>query len=221
MSPDGRALYAGTSNGQVLVFSRNIATGALTYLAKRGPVGSSFATVRTVASPDSEHVYLSMGYPTTSLLYTRGSLLQAFDTTAQTNRGALGSPSSLAAVAAGRAVWLEPTATGVANVKLYDAAANTVTPVNGVAHKLALSSQAIVLAVPPSTTGYDGLALVPTSAPGGAPEPVGTEAIEIGATDVCEGGSKEGSSCVTGGDCPGGACGDRRRDQHRRIRLRG
>ncbi len=206
MSPDGRALYAGTTNGQLVVFSRNIASGALTYLAKRGPVTTALAPVRTVTSRDSEHVYLALGYLSTSLLYTRSSLLQAFDTTTQTNRSALGTPSTLAAAGAGRAAWLEPTGAGDANVNLYDAAANTVTAVKAAAHKLALSSQAIVLAVPP-TTGYDGLALVPTSAPGGAPEPVGTEAIEIGATDVCEGGRQGRLGLRHGGDCPGGACG--------------
>ena len=215
VSPDGKALYAGTSQGRVIVFVRNTTTGALTLLGLRGPVTTSFQTVRTVASPDSEHVYLSLGRETTARLYTRSSLLQAFDAGTQTNRSGLGTASTLAAVSTGRAVWLEPTTSGLANVKLFNAATNAITPVNGVSRKLALSSKAIVLAVPQTITGDvdgdgsindDALVLLSTSAPGGPQQIVAADAIELGATDVCEGGSNAGAACVADGTCPGGAC---------------
>jgi Lactonase, 7-bladed beta-propeller len=218
VSPDGLGLYAGTTNGQTVVFARNTATGALSLVSVRGPVVASFSTPRMAISPDSEHVYLALGSLTTSVEFGRTSALQAFDASTQTDRSALGTPSQLAAVAAGRAAWLEPAGDGFATVKLYDAAANSVAPVPGAtARRLALSSRAIVLAVPQSIVGDvdndgsindDAVALVSTTAPGdGIATVLGTDAIELGATDVCEGGSKDGQACATDSQCPGGACG--------------
>ncbi|MBM4267662.1 MAG: hypothetical protein FJ144_13790, partial [Deltaproteobacteria bacterium] len=225
VSPDGIALYTVNSQAQIAAFDRNTATGTLAFNRFLGGGFVGLANVGLAISPDSEHVYVQNGDQDSGEVYARESALQAFDTaTGELRPGLAGAPSAakLASVASGRAAFIRPsTAFGTLfpSVSLYEAASDALVALDDAsafANKLALSSQIMALAAPENLTAGDAdgdgtlaedtLVVTSLAAPASPPEIVGVDALDVGATDVCSGGSADGDACDDGGDCPGGTC---------------
>ncbi len=219
ISPDQQAVYVSTNQGQLAVFARNDATGALTFVETVGtPVAGPLAGSELAISPDGEHVYQQFEGTAPMRLYERKNRVHAFDAALGGNQPELGAPESgLAAAAAGRVAFLDPEQR---TVTLYDAVTKQTT--TGVAdgvgdvRRVALSAQILALSVPEASLGKDGnddgdllddvLVVVPTSDPTGKPTIVPAEATDVGATDVCAGGTSAGAACTTDADCAGGKC---------------
>jgi len=225
VSPDGIGLYTTESSGQVAAFDRNTASGLLIFNRVRGGGFPTLASAGLAISPDSEHVYTQYDFQGTGEVYARDGDLRAFDVaTGATRPGidALNSASSLASVRSGRAAWIAQSqafGTLFPAVTLYDAASDAVLPLeaaSGFANKLALSSQILALAAPEGlvvgnadgdgVTSEDTLVVVSLANSAAPPTIVGADAIEVGATDVCAGGSAAGSACDEAADCPGSSC---------------
>jgi len=225
VSPDGLALYATNAFGEIAVFDRNTATGVLAFNRARGGGFVGLATAGLTISPDSEHVYVQYDFQDGGDVYTRESRLRALDVATGTTRpeiDALPAPAKLASVRGGWAAWIRP---GVAfgtlfpAVSLYDTTTGTfpsIDSASGFANKLVLSSQILALAAPENLVvgdadgdgngGEDTLVVASLANPTAPPTIVGADAIEIGATDVCSGGTASGNPCSGAGDCPGGTC---------------
>ena len=224
VSPDGHALVVSNASSQVVVFDRNTATGALIINQQAGSGPTGLATANLAISPDSEHVYLEKNNQDSGDVFTRPSRLRAFDaSTGQTRPGldSLNTRTNMVSVAAGRAAYLEPVnlfGSEFTLVGLYDAATDTsqsLDSLTAIADRLALSSQILAVAAPESRVGdadgdgntsEDTLLVVPTANPNAAPTIVGVDALDLGATDICEGGTNAGDACVTSADCAGGSC---------------
>jgi len=224
VSPDGTGLYFVNSAAQVVALDRNTSTGLLTFNRRTGGGFSGLASVGLAISPDSEHVYVQSGNLGSGRLFARDSRLRAFDTTTGLTRAGLDATvgSKLASVANGRAAFIRPGeafGTLFPEVKLYDAASDALVGLDsasGFANKLAISSQILALAAPEglvvgnadgdSIVGEDTLVVASLANPSAPPTLVGVDALEIGATDVCAGGSAAGSPCDEAADCPGSSC---------------
>lgn len=77
-SSDGKHVYAGTSAGRVIVFSRNATTGALTHVETEDDAASAsrhFGFVRDLAiSPDGEFVYVACDAEDAIVQFARNSI---------------------------------------------------------------------------------------------------------------------------------------------------
>jgi len=211
VSPDGKAIYTATSGVQptvVSVFARNTTTGDVTFV---GSSSNNFVSQQDLAmSPDSEHLYLG------GWALARMSELRAFDASTQTDRPGLNASTHLAVTAAGRVAYGSIASSGFPAVNLYEAATDTTVtlPVLDAftvidTSRLALSSQAVVFPEVSFLQAVAGVGVQSTAPPytqqlAPLPSLVPTD---VGATDVCEGGTKAGDACTTDQDCPAGACG--------------
>lgn len=207
LSPDGRALYI-TNGSQVTAFARNTNTGGLSFVANINDPSQFFA-IDAVVSPDSEHLY-AQDAQGRGARYSRASRLRAFDSAARADASNVNEGTNLAAVADGRAAWMQQAyPLSAAYVRLYDSRDDTtVTLTSGFDYAdvsaLALSAKAVVFI---GTVTQPGVVVVSTTPPY-AEHPLDVPAIDIGATDVCAGGPKDGEACTTNADCsPVGQCG--------------
>jgi hypothetical protein len=224
MSPDGRALYLlDQQSVNVRVYARNTSTGTLSFAGTSTGIvafGNYLPAVLTDAamSPDSEHLYeqgLSGGTTRVGARLARKGALQAFDATTQGNNPSINASTNMAAVTAGRVAWMGENLAGGATVNLYDVALNTTTELDGIdgsgpeKNKLALSAQAVVYTKPANPVfSLPARVVAASTAAPHAQQTINAQAVDIGATDVCEGGANDGDACTTDADClPGGACG--------------
>ncbi|MCC6765732.1 MAG: beta-propeller fold lactonase family protein, partial [Deltaproteobacteria bacterium] len=168
IAPDARTVYAGGDASGFAVFERVTPGGALSFVEAEDVNFLPFTPTRSLAmSPDSEHLYAFYDAAPNAYLYgwERNGRLRTFDTMTGMPRPGLGAePASLAAAAAGRAVFLSPEGnSGGTNrngdsdtddrlVYAYDAATDTVTQLTNVsafaADRVALSAQVLALEIP-------------------------------------------------------------------------
>jgi hypothetical protein len=210
VSPDGKAVYVATSGVQptvVQAYARNTSTGFPTF---GGSVNVNVNSQQDLAmSPDSEHLYLG------GSVLARMSELRTFDAATQTDRPGLNVSTHLAVTAAGRVAYSSVTPSSLPAVSLYEAGSDTAvvlplldsaTLINNT--KLALSAHAVVFGEASLLQGVVGAAVQSTTSPYSQQlVPLSSFPTDVGVTDLCEGGSKDGDACTTDQDCPAGVCG--------------
>ena len=202
VSPDGNAVYV-VGNNRFATFGRNTSTGALTFLSDQQPAAFG-APSDAIMSPDSERLYFQFadGGPQ-GFRAPRLSHLRAFDTTAQTDRPGLDAQAETVAVATGRAVWTSVSG-ALDTLSLYEASTDTTSSIGTSTelNKLALSSQVVVYPSVPAPGDPLALAVGPPTQTSATQFLAQTFPIlEVGATDVCTGGTNDGDACVTNSDC--------------------
>jgi len=219
-SPDGASVYvSGAFNGSLAAFTRHPVTGGTLSFVESSTANfvSPLGSTQIAISPDSEHVYQQFDGGNSTFVFERRTLLHAFDSTTGSLRGGLEAFAALGVVANGRAAYRE---TGTGQVFLYDAASDSVTAVGGggglVASRVSLSSTLLVAQVNEGFLGVDGnkdgdkvddvMVTVDPTQPGASPVIVKTQVSDIGATDICAGGTNPGDACRTSADCSGGTC---------------